>query len=175
MGQSLCSFRSPRALAAGAAAVDKAEAVGFKSDRERAYLWLSKNFIQVLPVSASKRAPSRMRMRWDIWPLSYADDSEARIFYALAIDQDIDPTDKTYAQRLKAGAILEKEFAKQPDHPGVAHYIIHTFDVPALASRALIDRSPVREDCTSRAARTTLPSHTFTRLGLMAGIDQYKH
>src|SRR5260370_4533330 len=64
------------------------------------------------------------------------EDHEAQIFYALALTASEDPADKTYAGRLQAGAILEKLFEQEPAHPGLAHYIIHTYDVPLLALRA---------------------------------------
>src|SRR5208282_68309 len=67
----------------------------------------------------------------------YPQDHEASIFYALALAASEAPTDKTYASRLKAGAILEALYAQEPDHPGLAHYIIHAYDVPPLAERAL--------------------------------------
>ena len=90
---------------------------------------------------------------------------EASIFDALALALAVPPTDKTYADLLKAGAILEKLFATHPDHPGLAHYIIHSYDVPPLAPRAL--------DAARRYARISpsvphalhMPSHTFTRMG----------
>jgi hypothetical protein len=67
----------------------------------------------------------------------YPDDVEAAIFYALPLAFAADPADKTYVDQLKAGAILDKLFTAQPNHPGLAHYIIHTYDVPPLANRAL--------------------------------------
>jgi hypothetical protein len=66
----------------------------------------------------------------------YPEDREAAVFYALALNATAAPTDKTYANQLKAGAILEKVYAEQPNHPGVAHYIIHSYDFPTLATRA---------------------------------------
>jgi hypothetical protein len=68
----------------------------------------------------------------------YPEDHEAEIFYALAVAASEDPADKTYAGRLKAGAILEKLFEEEPTHPGLADYIIHAYDVPALAGRGLV-------------------------------------
>src|SRR5260370_7973657 len=96
----------------------------------------------------------------------YRNEIEGRIFYALAIDQDIDPTDRTYAQRFKAAAIFEEEFAKQPDHPGLAHYIIHTYDVPPLASRALIAARRYAKIAPAAPHALHMPSPTFTRLRL---------
>ena len=65
-------------------------------------------------------------------------DTEARIFYALAIAQTAQATDKTYAKNLKAAAILEPLFQRMPTHPGLAHYIIHPYDAPPLADRAIV-------------------------------------
>ena len=59
-------------------------------------------------------------------------DTEALIFYAIALTASASPTDKTYANQLKAGSILEPLWAKQPNHPGLAHYIIHAYDSPGL-------------------------------------------
>jgi len=95
----------------------------------------------------------------------YPADNEAKIFYACAIAAAEDLSDKTYAGRLKAGAILEKLFKEEPDHPGLAHYIIHTYDVPPLAPRAL-DAARRYSDIAPDAPHALhMPSHTFTRTG----------
>ena len=75
------------------------------------------------------------------------------------------PTDKTYADQLKAGAILEKLVVSQPDHPGLAHYIIHSYDVPPLADRALEAARRYATIAPSAPHALHMPSHTFTRLG----------
>jgi hypothetical protein len=95
----------------------------------------------------------------------YPEDHEAQIFYALAITASEDPADKTYAGRLKAGAILEKLFEEEPDHPGLAHYIIHTYDVPALAQRALVAARRYSEIAPDAPHALHMPSHTFSRTG----------
>ena len=96
--------------------------------------------------------------------LRYPRDTEARIFYALALTASAPPTDKTYAHQLKAGAILEQIFAPQPDHPGLAHYIIHSYDRPGGACgqgrrAALCGIAP------SAPHALHMPSHTFTVSG----------
>jgi hypothetical protein len=96
----------------------------------------------------------------------YPDDREAAVFYALALNATAAPTDKTYANQLKAGAILEKVFAEQPDHPGVAHYIIHSYDYPPLAGRGLIAARGYARTAPSVPHAQHMPSHIFTRLGL---------
>jgi len=96
----------------------------------------------------------------------YPDDREAAVFYALALNATAAPTDKTYANQLKAGAILEKVFAEQPAHPGVAHYIIHSFDYPAIAQLALPAARAYSRIAPSAPHALHMPSHIFTRLGL---------
>jgi hypothetical protein len=95
----------------------------------------------------------------------YPEDHEAQIFYALAIAASEDPADKTYAGRLQAGAILEKLFEEEPAHPGLAHYIIHTYDVPALAGRALVAARRYSAIAPDAPHALHMPSHTFTRTG----------
>src|SRR6185437_5563473 len=87
------------------------------------------------------------------------------IFYALALVVAEDPGDKTYTDRLRAGTILENLFAEEPTHPGLAHYIIHAYDVPALAERALVAAQRYAEIAPDAPHALHMPSHTFTRLG----------
>jgi tetratricopeptide (TPR) repeat protein len=96
----------------------------------------------------------------------YPDDSEAAIYYALALNVAALPTDKTYAKQLQAAEILEAEVARQPDHPGVVHYLIHTYDYPPLAGRGLAAADRYAELAASAPHALHMPSHIFTRLGL---------
>jgi tetratricopeptide (TPR) repeat protein len=92
-------------------------------------------------------------------------DIEARMFYALAVSQTALASDKTYANQLKAGGILEPLFKQHPEHPGLAHYIIHAYDVPALAPKALGAASRYASIAPSAPHALHMPSHTFTRVG----------
>ncbi len=96
----------------------------------------------------------------------YPEDREAAVFYALALNATAAPTDKTYANQLKAGAILEKVLREQPNHPGVAHYIIHSYDYPPLATRALTAARGYAKIAPSAPHAQHMPAHIFTRLGL---------
>jgi tetratricopeptide (TPR) repeat protein len=96
----------------------------------------------------------------------YPDDTEAAIFYALALKSTADKTDRTYANQKKAGAILESIFPDQPNHPGIAHYIIHNYDNPELAGLALPTARRYAEIAPASAHAQHMPSHIFTRLGL---------
>lgn len=93
-------------------------------------------------------------------------DTEAMIFHAIALTASALPSDKTYAKQLAAGRILEALWAQQPNHPGLAHYIIHTYDLPALADRARAAAQRYATIAPSAAHALHMPSHTFTRLGM---------
>jgi hypothetical protein len=96
----------------------------------------------------------------------YPEDREAAVFYALALNATAAPTDKTYANVRKAGTILEKVYAEQPNHPGVAHYIIHSYDYPPLARNALVAARGYAKIAPAVPHAQHMPSHIFTRLGL---------
>src|SRR6266516_1979625 len=96
----------------------------------------------------------------------YPEDSEASVFYALVLDVTALPTDKTFANQLKAAAILEKVSAAQPDHPGSAHYMIHSYDYPSIAAQGLPAARRYASVAPSAAHALHMPGHIFTRRGL---------
>ncbi len=96
----------------------------------------------------------------------YPDDQEAAIFYALALDAAANPTDKTYANQKKAGDLLNALYKVAPNHPGIIHYIIHTYDYPGLATLALTAAKRYAAVAPSSSHALHMPSHIFTRLGL---------
>jgi hypothetical protein len=96
----------------------------------------------------------------------YPDDNETAIFYALSMTAAADPADKTYSRQLKAGNILNDLHTKIPNHPGVVHYIIHTYDSPEMAGRGLEAARKYAALASSSAHALHMPSHIFTRLGL---------
>jgi hypothetical protein len=152
-------------LQAGRDDAERGKSLGAKTERERAYIAaVGKLFDdyrstpQPARVIAYRDAMREVSMR-------YPQDHEAQIFYALALAASEDPADTTYAGRLEAGAILERLFKEEPTHPGLAHYIIHTYDVPALAGRALAAARRYSEIAPDAPHALHMPSHTFTRLG----------
>jgi tetratricopeptide (TPR) repeat protein len=96
----------------------------------------------------------------------YPADNESAIFYALSLDAAADPTDKTYARQRKAGDILTALYKSAPDHPGIVHYIIHTYDYPGIANFALDAAKRYADVAPSSSHALHMPSHIFTRLGL---------
>jgi hypothetical protein len=159
-------IRTPAQLAPGRQAAQAALRVGTgASARERAYISavgeLYRDFERVDQPARVSAYAAAMKTVVDEQPA----DTEAKIFYALALTASAPPTDKTYANQLRAGRILEPIFARQPNHPGLAHYIIHTYDVPALAPKAVAAADRYSAIAPSAAHALHMPSHTFTRVG----------
>lgn len=96
----------------------------------------------------------------------YPDDTEVAVFYALALRASALPSDKSYSSQRAAGKILKDLFQKQPNHPGIAHYIIHSYDYPELAQLALSTARRYADIAPNSAHAQHMPSHIFTRLGL---------
>src|ERR1700730_9994702 len=95
----------------------------------------------------------------------YPDDDEAQIYYALALNTSASPADKTYANQLTGAAILEPIATRQPQHPGVAHYLIHLYDYPPIAEKGLDSARRYAKVAPAAAHAQHMPSHIFTRVG----------
>jgi tetratricopeptide (TPR) repeat protein len=165
LGNPLASPPTSRALQDGWAVVEKARAIGTRVPRERDYIEAIAVFYKDADTvdhptraRAYEKAMERVAAR-------YPDDREAAVFHALALNMTLVPTDKTYANQLKAAAILERVFAEQPDHPGVAHYLIHSYDFPPLAAKGLNAAQRYAAIAPSAPHALHMPSHIFTRLG----------
>ena len=152
-------------LQAGRESAERGKTVGAKTERERAYLGAVGKLYSDYEGTPQRARLIAYRDAMGEVAAKYPEDHEAQIFYALAIAASEDPADKTYAGRLKAGAILEKLFEQEPAHPGLAHYIIHTYDVPALAGRALVAARRYSKIAPDAPHALHMPSHTFTRTG----------
>jgi len=156
----------PADLKAGMAAVEKARSAGAKTQRERDYIGAIETFyVDSDKVDHRSRALAYEKAMEQL-QTHYNDDREAAVFYALALLATAPPTDKTYVNQRKAGSILEPIFVEQPEHPGVAHYIIHAYDYPPLADRALAAARRYARIAPDSPHALHMPSHIFTRLGL---------
>ena len=152
-------------LQLGRQSAERGKELGAKADRERSYLAAVGKLYGDFESTPQQVRLLAYRDAMGNVAAKYPEDHEAQIFYALALAVAEDPGDKTYADRLKAGTILEKLFAEEPTHPRLAHYIIHAYDVPALASRALVAAQRYAEIAPDAPHALHMPSHTFTRLG----------
>jgi tetratricopeptide (TPR) repeat protein len=152
-------------LEQGLKAVERARAGPPKTERERAYVEAVAQLFSDAGTIDQRTRTLDYENAMSAVSAAYPDDVEATIFYALALAADADPADKTYAKQLKAGAILESLFVQYPNHPGLAHYIIHAYDVPPLAARALGAARRYSEIAPASPHALHMPSHTFTRVG----------
>jgi len=152
-------------LQLGRSSAERGKELGARTERERDYLAAVGKLYGDYESTPQHARLLAYRDAMGEVAAKYPDDHEAQIFYALALVVAEDPGDKTYADRFKAGTILEKLFAEEPAHPGLAHYIIHAYDVPGLCSRALVAARSYAEIAPDAPHALHMPSHTFTRLG----------
>jgi hypothetical protein len=160
------SAPGPADLKAGLSALEKAKAAGAKTQRERDYIAAIETFYKDSDKLDHGTRALAYEKAMDQLQTRYSDDHEAAIFHALALLATAPPTDKTYANQKRAGAILEPLFMEQPEHPGIAHYIIHAYDYPPLAARALDAARRYAKIAPDSPHALHMPSHIFTRLGL---------
>jgi hypothetical protein len=150
----------------GSAAVQQANVVGAQTPRERDYIAAIAAFYQGADKLDHRTRALAYEKAMEQLHLRYPKDDEAAVFYALALLGTALPTDKSYANQKKAGEILNKVLLSEPEHPGVAHYLIHSFDYPALAPLALAAARSYAKIAPSSPHALHMPSHIFTRLGL---------
>jgi tetratricopeptide (TPR) repeat protein len=157
---------TPEKLDAIAAALEDARAAGLHDAREEGYVGAVEAFVRDRD---SLEHPVRVKaFEEEMGEVAAAnpDDMEAAILHALVTSANFDPTDRTYANQMRAAEILEPLFDEHPDHPGVAHYLIHTYDYPALAQQGLEAAKRYAEIAPDAAHALHMPSHTFTRVGM---------
>jgi tetratricopeptide (TPR) repeat protein len=157
---------SPAMLQSGAAAIAKGLAVPPKTERERGYLEAIGAFYRDGDKLDHRTRALAYEKAMEAQHARYPDDREAAVFYALALNATWPPTDKSYANLKKAAALLEPVWAEQPDHPGVVHYLIHSYDTPVLAESGLKAARRYAAIAPAVPHAQHMPSHIFTRLGL---------
>jgi hypothetical protein len=153
-------------LQRGLAAVQKAKSMKGGTPREQQYIDAINTFYsEAGTLDHATRAKAYEHAMEKVASNNPKDD-EAAIFYALSLLGTAPNADKTYANQKKAAAILNTILPKQPEHPGVAHYVIHSFDYPSLASLALPAARAYAKIAPGSPHALHMPSHIFTRLGL---------
>ncbi|HUE79049.1 MAG TPA: hypothetical protein VMN38_05410 [Sphingomicrobium sp.] len=158
---------SPAELEKAGAALAKAKAAGARSEREREYIAALESFYRdAATVDHKTRAHAYAAALGEL-SKRYPDDREAALFHALQLVavgmMDQDPN---YAREKEAAAILNRLLPEAPNHPGVAHYLIHGFDYPSLASLGLEAARRYASIAPASAHAQHMPSHIFVRLGL---------
>lgn len=152
-------------VAPGLAAIEKAKSVGTSSEREH-------DFVDALALmyGDADKLTHQQRIRAYLGAMEkiaakYPTDDEAQIFYAITLNTSASPGDKTYAQQLKGASILEPIWQRQPLHPGIAHYLIHLYDYPAIAEKGLNAAEKYAKIAPAAPHAQHMPSHIFTRVG----------
>lgn len=153
-------------LRAGLDAVNEGLALGPKTERERGYLNAIRTFYRNADFDDHRVRAKHYELAMEGLHERYPQDSEAAVFYALALIANAPYGDKSYVNQRKANGILEPLFVAQPDHPGLAHYIIHADDHLALAPHALAAARRYAQIAPDSPHALHMPSHIFTRLGL---------
>ncbi|MBT8080070.1 MAG: hypothetical protein KJO31_15940 [Gammaproteobacteria bacterium] len=166
MGNPFAWPPNPDALTAAETAALEARRVGARSERERRYIAaLGSYFERRESIDHRTRAATFEKAMGDV-SAAYPTDDEAKILHALLLVATALPTDKTFANQLRAGAILEPLFEKYPRHPGVAHYLIHAYDYAELAERGLPAAREYAKIAPGVPHALHMPSHVFSRVGL---------
>jgi hypothetical protein len=156
---------SPEGAQKAKEAIERGRAIGPKTERERFYVEAVAEYYDRF----SDRSPgARMKLlanAFEIVAKRFPDDDEAQIFYAIYLTATQQPTDKSFSAALKAAQILEAQFVKNPEHPGVVHYLIHAYDYPPIAEKGLKAAKRYAEVAPSAPHALHMPSHIFTRVG----------
>ena len=166
LGNSLAAAPSPRDVTAASEGLDKARAIGAKTARERDWIEAIGVYYRdadKTPVNARlaayTRAMEQMTQR-------YPDDFEAWTYYALTLQASAPKNDKTYASQLKSAEILERLYKQNPQHPGVAHYLVHAYDYPPLADKGIKIAVEYARIAPAAPHARHMPSHIYSMVGM---------
>jgi tetratricopeptide (TPR) repeat protein len=165
-GNPFAGLKGPQQVTLGQAAIQKAQSTGSPTPRERAYITAAAALFSDTSAPTQRARTVAYQQGMERLVKEFPADMEARIFYALAVNQTALASDKKYSQQIKAAAILEPLFKEHPKHPGLAHYIIHAYDHPPLADKALGAARSYASLAPDVPHALHMPSHTFTRVGL---------
>ena len=162
----LISPFSPDLLKTGWDAIQKARAAAPKTQRERDWIEALTLFFQNYDTVDQRTRTARYEMAMERLYSRYATDKETAVFYALALLEAVDLSDKTYSKQLKAAGILERLQKTQPDHPGIVHYLIHSYDYAPIAAKGLPAARRYAALAPSAPHALHMPSHIFSTLGM---------
>ena len=152
-------------LADGAEAIQKAQDVGAATPRERDYIAALAALYKDHATVPHRQRALAYEQAMEKLATTYPDDVEATILSALVISANHDLNDKTFARPLKAAALLEPLFIAYPQHPGGAHYLIHSYDYPPIAQKGLEAAKRYAGIAPDASHAHHMPSHIFTRVG----------
>jgi hypothetical protein len=156
----------PANLKTGWEAIQQAKAAKTYTPREAEYLAAIEVFYKDYDKIDHKTRTGLYEQAMQRLHEHYSEDSEATIFYALALNGAVDLDDKNYTKQLKAAALLNEEAKKQPDHPGIAHYLIHSYDFAPLAAMCVSTAHLYDKIASASPHALHMPSHIYSMLGM---------
>lgn len=159
---------SPQWAERAQAAIDQGRKIGAKTQRERDYIEAVAAYYEDWANRPERTRQLNRVHAFEALVKRYPNDDEAQIFYALYLAATQSLADQSYKAYLAAAEILEKQFAKHPDHPGISHYLIHSYDAPSIASRGLPAARRYASIAPAAPHALHMPSHIFTRVGSWA-------
>ena len=147
------------------AAIDQGRKIGARTPRERDYIEAVAAYYEDWANRPERTRQANRARAFEALAARYPTDDEAQIFYALYLAGTQSLADQSYKTYLTAAEVLEKQFAKHPDHPGVAHYLIHSYDAPPIAAKGLPAARRYASIAPAAPHALHMPSHIFTRVG----------
>jgi tetratricopeptide (TPR) repeat protein len=156
---------SPQWAERARVAIDQGRKIGAKTQRERDYLEAVAAYYEDWANRPERTRQLNRARAFEALAARYPNDDEAQVFYALYLAATQSLADQSYKTYLTAAATLETQFAKHPDHPGIAHYLIHSYDAPPIASKGLPAARRYASIAPSAPHALHMPSHIFTRVG----------
>ncbi len=159
---------SPEWAERGKTAIEEGRKIGAKTQRERDYIEALGSYYEDWANRPEKVRQVNRAKAFEALAARYPNDDEAQIFYALYLSGTQSLADQTYSAYLAAAKILEKQFEKHPDHPGAAHYLIHSYDAPPIAAQGLVAARRYASIAPAAPHALHMPSHIFTRVGYWA-------
>jgi hypothetical protein len=165
IGNTFATGPNPTQAQQAKEAIERARATSRKTERERNFIEAIAQYYDQYPARPHLQRMKALSDAFELVAKRFPEDDEAQIFSAVYLTATQPLTDQTYAAALNAAAILEVQFKKHPDHPGVAHYLIHSYDFPSIADKGMDAARRYSQIAPSAPHALHMPSHIFTRVG----------
>jgi len=165
IGNTFATGPTPAQAQQAKEAIERGRAIGAKTERERTFIEAVAEYYERFGDRPHGARIKSLSDAFEIVAKRFPGDDEAQIFSAIYLTATQSPSERTFASALKAAALLEVQFKKHPDHPGVAHYLIHSYDYPPIAGKGLNAARRYSEIAPSAPHALHMPSHIFTRVG----------
>jgi hypothetical protein len=165
IGNTFAAGPSPAQAQQAKEAIERARAAGRKTEREGNFIEAVGQYYDNYPAKPHMQRMKALSDAFELVAKRFPEDDEAQIFSAVYLTATQPLNDQTYATALKAAQILEVQFKKHPDHPGVAHYLIHSYDFPSIAEKGMDAARRYSQIAPSAPHALHMPSHIYTRVG----------